>query len=398
MRKIFVTIGKVFSSILLVVLAISFLTSLSPIYSFEEPRRFEGPDIFNPYAELDTAVGWKRANFHTHTKVDGPFNECDFLPEEVLEYYEDFGYDIVTFSNHNKLTEHPTDTALQVNVYEHGINLFKYHKLVFGSPNVLFVDHLLPFLASQRQFQLDLLRKNSDFIQLNHPFRTNFTSKHIMESLSGYRITELDSGVTTENEYWDWALSAGHYTFGLSNDDLHYPDRHDRFAVRCNWLNSPSARYSDIRNTLLSGRYFSMRVPDYGDGDWSVKREKNRLLPQISNIGVNADTVFIKFDRPAQTIKAFGQNHIVLDSLSVTDKMNLVLGPEEPYVRFTAYFDDGVVIYSNPFARYDRSVAESPCWESEHPVDVLLTVLFNTLMVLLFAACIYTLGKLFKKS
>ena len=47
---------------------------------------------------------------------------------------------------------------------------------------------------------------------------------------------ELDSGKSTENEYWDWALSAGHYSFGLANDDLHYPDKSSRIAVRCNFL------------------------------------------------------------------------------------------------------------------------------------------------------------------
>ena len=46
-----------------------------------------------------------------------------------------------------------------------------------------------------------------------------------MQKLGGYRIMELDSGKSTENEYWDWALSAGHYSFGLANDDLHYPDK-----------------------------------------------------------------------------------------------------------------------------------------------------------------------------
>jgi hypothetical protein len=30
---------------------------------------------------------------------------------------------------------------------------------------------------------------------------------------------ELDTHVSTENEYWDWALSAGHYSFGVANDD-----------------------------------------------------------------------------------------------------------------------------------------------------------------------------------
>ncbi len=79
---------------------------------------------------------------------------------------------------------HPYDPALQVNVYEHGINLFKYHKLVFGAPKVLLFDHLIPLFASQKQFQLDLLGRDADFIQMNHPLRTNGTSKPHMERLA----------------------------------------------------------------------------------------------------------------------------------------------------------------------------------------------------------------------
>ena len=155
--------------------------------------------------------------------MKGILNECEYWPDETDAAYRKFGYDIVTFSNHNELTVHPYDPLLQVNVYEHGYNLFKYHKLVFGCSDVNLFDHLVPLFASQKQFQLDLLGKESDFIQMNHPLRTIGTSKDHMRKLGGYRIMELDSGKSKENEYWDWALSAGHYSFGLANDDLHFP-------------------------------------------------------------------------------------------------------------------------------------------------------------------------------
>ena len=151
----------------------------------------------------ESDICWKRANFHTHTRVKGILNECEYWPAETDEAYRKFGYDIVTFSNHNELTLHPYDSLLQVNVYEHGINLFKYHKLVFGCDEVNRFDHLIPLFASQKQFQLDLLGKESDFIQMNHPLRTTGTSKSHMQKLGGYRIMELDSGKSTENEYWD---------------------------------------------------------------------------------------------------------------------------------------------------------------------------------------------------
>ena len=150
-RKISVIILKALVSLVLIALTAVFATSVSPIYRFSEPAPFSGPDIFNPYSDLDTSHCWKRANFHTHTRVTGLMNECEFWPIDVHGALAKFGYDIITFSNHNKLTEHPFDETLQVNVYEHGYNLLKYHKLVFGCSSVIHFDHLLPVLASQRQ-------------------------------------------------------------------------------------------------------------------------------------------------------------------------------------------------------------------------------------------------------
>ena len=183
LRKISAIALKTVISIILIAVLAVIVTSVSPIYRFKAPEPFSGPDVFNPYRDLDTAFCWKRANFHTHTKVDGPFNECSHTPGEVHQALNDFGYDIVTFSNHNTLTEHPFDSTLQVNVYEHGYNLFKYHKLVFGCEDVHHFDHLVPFMPSQKQFQLDLLSKESDFITMNHPLRTRGTSKELMEKI-----------------------------------------------------------------------------------------------------------------------------------------------------------------------------------------------------------------------
>ena len=118
---------KIVYSVLVLLFLGVLVTSVSPIYDFREPRPFSGPDIFDPYRDLDTANCWKRANFHTHTRVKGPFppNECELWPDETYAEYERFGYDIVTFSNHNEITCHPFDSTLQVNVYEQGYSPFK---------------------------------------------------------------------------------------------------------------------------------------------------------------------------------------------------------------------------------------------------------------------------------
>ena len=159
-------LGRLLRGLLVVVVSLLFLlflgvlaTSVSPIYRFREPKAFSGPDIFNPYRDLDTAYCWKRASLHTHTRVKGPFppNESEAWPQEVYDAYAKLGYDIVTFSNHNEITTHPFDSTLQVNVYEQGYSPYKFHKLVFGSDRVKHFDPMVPMLASQRQFELNRL-------------------------------------------------------------------------------------------------------------------------------------------------------------------------------------------------------------------------------------------------
>lgn len=393
--KVLTILAKTVAAIILTVLLAVLVTSVSPVYDFGPERPFSGPDIFNPYKKActDTSFIWKRANFHTHTRVKGPLNECEYWPAETDEAYRKLGYDIVTFSNHNELTVHPYDTALQVNVYEHGINLFKYHKLVFGCSRVNRFDHLIPLFTFQKQFQLDLLGKDSDFIQMNHPLRTTGTSEKEMSRLEGYRIMELDSGKSTENEYWDWALSAGHYSFGLANDDLHYPDRSGYIAVRCNFLHCPSARYEDIKATLLGGCYYAMRVPDYGNGDWETKYAMNRNLPSIDEIGLDGETIYISLSRQADSIKVTGQGHKTLHLAVNSSETRYRMAPDDTYARITAYFPGGEVIYTNPFARYDASVAETPYSDPTHTVNIPLTVLFNLALLALCAAVIFILYK-----
>lgn len=389
-------VGKSVATLLLVAVCIVLATSLSPIYNFAEPKPFSGSDIFNPYRNVDSMATWKRANFHTHTRIESPLNECEYSPEATVEAYDKLGYDIVAITNHNYRTPHPHHEEYAL-AYEHGYNLLKYHKLVFGAERVMLFDHLLPILPSQRQWQIDMLGAECDFLQLNHPLRTPLTSDDIMRKLSGYMIMELDSGHSTECEYWDVALSAGHYSFGLANDDLHYPDRSDKIARRCNFLFTPSTEWQDVARTLREGGYYSMRLPDYGSGDWEQKYAANSNLPHITSIGVNGDTIYLSLSKKAEKIVAYGSEHRTLVELSNADKLEYLLAHNEPYARFVVYFDSGEVIYTNPFARYDKSLGDYPTTNSEHSVNITLTVLYNLLLAALCGIMLVAISRLWRK-
>lgn len=400
--KVLKIFGKILALIILVAVIGTAVMSVSPIYRFEGPSPFKGDRIYNPYADFDSTLGWKRACLHTHTRVDKGINECPYYPDVVYSDYMSYGYDILGFSNHQALTPHPVDSSLYIAIYEHGYNLFKFHLNAFGVDRVYKFDHLLPVLLSQKQFIIDRLAADGDFVQFNHPDRTLTVDRRVMEHLSGYRLIEGDSGFGESDGgegsrlvHWDEALSAGRYVHNNINDDNHNSKAHAAIARRCSWINTPSPLWSDVRTQLLKGNFYTTRVPDFGNGDTAVKHAENLRLPKVKGIGMKNDTVFMRLDVPAAVIKVISQGGAAVDSALNTDRIAYVMAPEDPYVRMAAWYDNGTVVYTNAFARY--SSGDSPYREFGHPVRWGMTILWNLMLLAVTAASVAAIVLLFAK-
>ncbi len=400
--KIILLACKITASVILFAVFVLAVSSISPIYRFHGPVPFQGDSIYNPYAGYDSTIGWKRACLHTHTKVDKGINECPYYPDVVYDDYMSYGYDILGLSNHQALTPHPVDHSLYIAVYEHGYNLFKFHLNPFGVEKVEKFDHILPILLSQKQFMIDRLAEDGDFVQFNHPDRTLTINKKVMESLSGYRLIEGDSGFEewdhgsgTSLRHWDEALSAGRYVHNNINDDNHNSKNHAAIARRCSWINTPTPYYDDIKEQLLKGNFYTTRIPDFGNGDTAVKHAENRRIPKIRDIGLKGDTVFMTLTQPAAVIKAVSQDGNIVDSVCHSTGMYYVMGPDDPYVRLTAIYDNGTALYTNAFARY--SEGDSPYREFEHPVRWGMTIIWNLMLLILATASIYGITAMFRR-
>lgn len=384
-------------SLLIVAVLAILVTSFSLCYDFAPAEPFVGDDIYNPYTDFEPNMEWQRASLHTHTKVEGPLNECDFTAEQVWAKYQDFGYDVVGISNHNEITQHPASEQ-DIRIYEHGYNLRNFHKLVVGTERVNRFDALYPLFPSQAQWQLDMLGGESELLQLNHPSRSSLLDSAMLCRIAGYDIMELSGYYEfLENKHWDWALSAGRYSFATLNDDLHYPDRSSRFAIRTTYLGAKSATTEDIIASLRSGCFYSVRVPDYGAGDWSVKREANMTLPEVVNIGACGDTLFMRLSSPAEQIRVIGQNHSLLSRTMHSDSIAYVMRGGDAYARFVASYPDSLIIMSNPFARYDSSRASSPADRSYYVPNIPATVGYNLVVVLLIGGLIFCYVNIVKR-
>ena len=390
-------IWRGFVSLIAIILVAILATSISLCYDFTPAEPFSGDDIFNPYANFNPNTEWKRTSLHTHTKVDGPLNECDFSAEEIWAKYQDFGYEIIGISNHNKITPHPSKEQ-DIRLYEHGYNLRNFHKLTIGTERVMLFDALYPIFASQAQWQLDILAKDSELLQLNHPSRSALLDSAKLSRLAGYDIMELSGyNAYLENHHWDWALSAGRYSFATLNDDLHYPDRSSRFAVRCTLLGAESCTKEDIIATLRSGCFYSMRVPDYGAGDWEVKRQKNSELPQITNIGLRGDTIYMKLSAPAEQIRVIGQNHTLLSRVMHSDTIAYPMQAKDTYARLVVSYPDSLIIMTNAFARYDSTTMASPADRVFYKPNILATALYNIIVVTLLGIVLFCYTKILRR-
>ena len=169
----------------------------------------------------------------------------------------------------------------------------------------------------------------------------------------------------------------------MANDDLHFPDLTHKIAVRCNFLSTEGEDYEAVRKCLTEGGFYSMRIPDYGHGDWKVKHEMNRQLPDIREIGLEGSEIFIRLSDTADSIVVTGQDGRRLDTSFGCDSLRYRFRESDSYARLTAFFPGGEVIYSNPFARYDSSLSDSPFKVPEHRISVPLTILYNMMLLVL---------------
>jgi hypothetical protein len=236
-----------------------------------------------------------------------------------------------------------------------------------------------------------MLADECEILELNHPSRSALLDRAHLSKICGYDIMEL-SGITAylQNKHWDWALSAGRYSFALLNDDLHYPDRSSRFAVRCSYLGAKECTSKEILATLKSGLFYSVRVPDYGNGNWEVKRSQNQSLPTIENIGLQGDTIYLKLSHTPEQIRVIGQDHRLLMRATGCDSMAYRMCESDPYARFVVSYPDSLIIMTNAFARYDKATMTSPADRELYTINNLATVLYNIVVVAVIAIIIVT--------
>lgn len=191
-----------------------------------------------PAATQTRAARWYKGNLHTHTlNSDG-----DSTPHEVASWYREHGYQFLTLSDHNYLTDvtglnsiHAArekfllipgeevtdrygDKHIHVNAYNLGRELQPRH----GDS-----------VAGTIQNNVDMIRQAMALPSLNHPNFHWSVSKDDLLKVSNLGLFEVYNGHPTVNneggggfqsldEMWDTLLTAGKRIHGIAVDDAHH--------------------------------------------------------------------------------------------------------------------------------------------------------------------------------
>lgn len=193
-----------------------------------------------PAAAQDPAqppLRWYKGNTHTHTlNSDG-----DSIPDEVVRWYREHGYNFLVLTDHNFLTStealqalHGADERFLVIRGEEVTDRFGDRSL---HVNGLDLDELVTpqggaSVTDVLQRNVDAIRRSGGVPHINHPnFRWSITTDELRQ-VRNNRLFEIFNGHPAVNnlggggvpgleEVWDAILTSGTLLYGIAVDDAH---------------------------------------------------------------------------------------------------------------------------------------------------------------------------------
>jgi predicted metal-dependent phosphoesterase TrpH len=187
-------------------------------------------------------LNWYKGNTHAHTiNSDGNAG-----PYEVAKWYKDHGYDFLSITDHNQLT----DPATIKNIQDSTFRLIPGNEVSASNKNVLNDTqersiHLNGLNISKDvstsyagsvvetlQQNIDAIRDAHGVPHLNHPnFYWSYGAKEMLQ-LENFFLFEIANmhplgdnegsiGFASTEEMWDEMLTAGKRIYGIATDDAH---------------------------------------------------------------------------------------------------------------------------------------------------------------------------------
>jgi hypothetical protein len=360
---------------------------ICPVYEFQRTSPFEGSKYYNPYRDLPSDE-WIKCNFHAHSYCWGGITYGKDAPaDSIVSIYRKMGYRHVGISNYQKITrlDFDSDSIVSIPVYEHGYNIKKRHHLVLGADRVSWLDFLFWQDLSHKQFVLDNLRRDADFLAINHPqFAGGFLPEDFSR-LSGYDAVEVLNHYRTSIAHWDSALSSGYYAVIAANDDMHNLHDLDETGICLTVASVRTANRQNIVDALRRGAHYGVRMKLLDDETADIRAERLRCLPHLVGMRMKGDTLTVEMNRNVERISFAGQGGAVRLSADSVRSASYVFLPDDTYVRVEVADGDDNLFLFNPVVRTnDNVVARVP----RHRVALLPTALKYLAVGFCLAVCV----------
>ena len=415
-----------------------------PVYQFEEQQPFSGTKFYNPYQTMADDA-WMKCIFHLHTKSWLGLTNGENTFEETMAAYRQLNYDVIAVSdymqiNRNESEElHPHASAFagmtsgsSLPVYEHGYNVKKVHQLALGAGKVVWRDYLFKQNLHHKQHIIDVLKKHSTLVAINHPSMRSSYLPADFKYLRGYDLMEVLNGTHISEEAWDAALSGGYPAWLIANDDSHSvnnplrlqrevtyvniptphssdaPTPHSSDAPKSRSSYTPSSRSSDapkssssgmltgndVLNRLSQGVAFGVHFPRKQQATMEERRRESEAVTFPVSIQVDGDTLQVVWQQTMQQIAFIGDNGKIRKTVTGSDSASYVFQPEDTYIRVKLTSPENLVYYLNPVVRYSGGFPVAPsCSQIDHGKTCLKRVVFALVFGIIIAHIIMFLRK-----
>ena len=356
------TLLNIFKTVLLVplwlVLIVIFLSAIvytwCPVYRFEEPTPFSGPNWFNPYTNL--GPNWYKGNFQVQSQSWGNTMDGHDSKEKVYDTYKELGYDIITISDYQHINRMEGMNVNVLPVYEHGYNIWKRHQVSIGAKKVIWLEYIFGQTHSNMQNMINTLRPHTDFLLLAHPRLRDSYKPRDVRVLSNYDALEVLNHYRNSSNVWDAALSAGKRAWLIGDDDSHKVDDPNQTGVIWTMINAPGKDNTDIIAALKAGHMYGVEG----------RNAENKNF--LNSVKINGDTLIIACSDTADAIRFIGQDGREKSLLLKTNKAFYALQPEDTYIR-TEIVNGNTRMYLNPVFRYH----DTPDFEKAYSINWVLT-------------------------
>jgi len=232
----------------------------------------------NPNTQVPGPQVFYKGNLHTHTvNSDG-----DSTPDDVVRWYREHGYNFVTITDHNYLTNvdglnalHGADDQFIVMKGEELTDRFNTKPIHINgfAPDSFIKTTGGTSVLDMAQRMIDAARGAGAVPSVNHPnFGWAISADELLQ-LQRTRLFEVFNGHPLVNnvggggvpgleEMWDRMLSSGKLLYGIAVDDAHYFKRpEDKTAPRPGqgwvYVRAPRLESRALVDALERGEFYS---------------------------------------------------------------------------------------------------------------------------------------------